>query len=206
MTVIDTNTNCSAALETLRQHGVTAVGRYYRVRHPSWRLTKNEALKLSAAGIEIFTVYEDVGTGLVLTVDQGKADAQNALDQAATVGQPLGSAIYFAVEGLPHGYKKSDLPGIRKYFSGVQSVIGAKYQLGVYSDGVVCQALLDEGICKYTWLSASTSFEGSKDFYRSGRWNLFQQVPTDLDWDGLSVDTNEAKSDFGAFVVPILTS
>jgi hypothetical protein len=151
-------------------------------------------------------VYEDSGTDLILTAEQGKADAQNALDQATAVGQPHGSAIYFAVEGLPDGYKKADLPAIRTYFSGVKSVIGTKYKLGVYSDGIVCKTLLDEGICGYTWLSASTSFEGSEEFHKSGRWNLFQQVPTDIDWDGLSVDTNEAKADIGAFVLPIATS
>lgn len=206
MAVIDTNTNCSNAIDTLRQHNVTAVGRYYRIKHPSWRLTKDEAQKLSAAGIKIFTVYEDTGTGLALTKEQGQTDAQNALNQATAVGQPTDSAIYFAVEGLPHGYTSADLPGIRDYFSGVKSVIGQKYKLGVYSDGVVCKTLLDEGICQYTWLSASTSFEGSKAFYKSGRWSIFQQVPTDLDWNGLSVDTNETKADFGAFVLPVLTS
>ena len=202
MTVIDTNTNCINGLTTLRKHNVTAVGRYYRVKHPSWRITKAEAQMLSGAGIKIFTVYEDSGSGLALTEQQGASDATNAVQQAVGIGQPHGSAIYFAVEGLPHGYKKSDLPAIRKYFSGVHSVVGTKFKLGVYSDGIVCKTLLDEGICAYTWLSASTSFEGSKEFYKSGRWSLFQQVPTDLDWDGLSVDTNEAKSDFGAFVVP----
>jgi hypothetical protein len=206
MTVVDTNTNCANGIATLQKHGVTAVGRYYRIKHPSWRLTKDEAQKLSAAGIKIFTVYEDSGTDLVLTAEQGRADAQNALDQATAIGQPFGSAIYFAVEGLPHGYKKADLPAIRTYFAGVKSVIGTKYKLGVYSDGIVCKALLDEGICEYTWLSASTSFEGSKEFYKSGRWSLFQQVPTDLDWDGLSIDTNESKADIGAFSVPAATS
>jgi len=200
MTVIDTNTNCSNKIDVLNNRGVTAVGRYYRTNHPSWRLTKNEAKKLSAAGIQIFTVYEDHGSP-VLTKEQGKEDGKTALDQATAVGQPQGTAIYFAVEGLPHGYKKSDLPAIRDYFSGVKSSIGAKYQLGVYSDGVVCDALLTEGICAYTWLSASTSFEGSKEFAKSGRWSLFQQVPVDQDWDGVSVDANKAKANFGAFVV-----
>jgi hypothetical protein len=203
---VDTNTNCANKITTLQKHGVTAVGRYYRIKHPSWRLTKDEAQKLSVAAIKIFTIYEDSGTDLVLTAEQGQVDAKHALDQATAIGQPLGSAIYFAVEGLPHGYKKADLPAIRKYFFGVKSVIGTKYKLGVYSDGVVCKTLLDEGVCEYTWLSASTSFEGTKEFYKSGRWSLFQQVPTDLDWEGLSIDTNEAKADIGAFILSTATS
>lgn len=201
MTVIDTNSNCINSIDTLRARGVTAVGRYYRVVHPEWRLTKPEAQKLSAAGMKLFTVYEDVGHDLALTAAQGKIDGQNALDQAMEVGQPTGTPIYFAVEGLPNGYMASDLPGIRKYFAGVQQVIGTKYDLGVYSNGLVCETLLDEGICSCTWLSASKSFAGTRDFYRGGRWNLAQTTPLDQNWNGLSVDVDEAKDEFGAFAV-----
>ncbi len=163
MTVIDTNSNCTESIDMLRAKSVTAVGRYYRVVHPEWRLTKAEAQQLSAAGIKLFTVYEDAGHNLTLTAAQGKADGQNALEQATEVGQPTGTAIYFALEGLPNGYLASDLPGIRKYFAGVQQAIGTKYQLGVYSNGLVCETLLDEGVCSYTWLSASKAFAGTRD-------------------------------------------
>jgi glycoside hydrolase-like protein len=201
MTVIDTNSNCIDSIDTLRARGVTAVGRYYRVVHPEWRLTATEAQKLSAAGIKLFTVYEDVGHNLTLTAAQGKIDGQNALDQATEVGQPAGTPIYFALEGLPNGYVNSDLPAIRKYFTGVRQAIGTKYQLGVYSNGLVCETLLDEGVCAYTWLSASKAFAGTRDFYRSGRWNLAQTTPLDQNWNGLSVDVDEAKGDFGEFAV-----
>jgi hypothetical protein len=80
MTVIDTNSNCSGSIDVLRARGVTAVGRYYRVVHPEWRLTKAEARKLSAAGIKLFTVREDVGHNLRLTAAQGKLDGPNALE------------------------------------------------------------------------------------------------------------------------------
>ena len=114
MTVIDTNSNCSDKVEVLRAKGVTAVGRYYRVVHPEWALTKTEAQKLSSAGIKLFTVYEDTGHNLTLTAAQGKSDGQNALDQAMAIGQPTGTPIYFALEGLPNGYVESDLAAIRK--------------------------------------------------------------------------------------------
>jgi hypothetical protein len=203
MTAIDTNTNTLKHLKTLQDNDVTAIGRYYRVVHPEWRITKPEARMLSQAKIMIWAVYEDTGgTSLPLTAAQGKAHGTNALKQAKNIGQPEGTPIYFALEGLPHGYTKSDLPGIRKYFAGVKDAIGDAYQLGVYSDGIVCKTVLDEGICTYTWLSASLAFEGTKEFYKSGRWNIFQKVPLDQDWDGLSVDVNSVKKDFGGFLVP----
>jgi Domain of unknown function (DUF1906)/D-alanyl-D-alanine carboxypeptidase len=201
MAVIDTNCNCTDKLDVLRSKGVTAVGRYYRVVHPEWRVTKIEAQKLSTAGIKLFTVYEDTGHSLSLTAAQGKSDGQNALGQATEVGQPTGTPIYFALEGLPNGYVESDLPAIRKYFNGVQQALGSKYEIGVYSNGIVCESLLDEGICGYTWLSASKAFAGTRDFYRSRRWNVAQMTPLDQNWSGLSVDVNEVNADFGAFSI-----
>jgi hypothetical protein len=203
MVVIDTNSNCSRKIDYLKRKGVIAVGRYYRIRKPEYRITVPEAQKLSAAGIMIFMVYEDTGqkASLDLTKAQGKADGRTALQQAREIGQPAGSAIYFAVEGLPHGYTSADLPAIRDYFGGVKEAVGDRFKLGVYSDGVVCKTLLDEKYCTYSWLSASTSFEGTQAFYRSGRWDLAQKTPLDQDWEGLSVDVNEAKPYFGAFLV-----
>ena len=206
MTVIDTNSNCINAVDMLLRKGVTAVGRCYRIMHPTWRLTRAEAQQLCAADIRLFTIYEGTGRNLALTAAQGVIDGIHALEQAAAVGQPHGTAIYFALEGLPAGYSTPDLPAIREYFSGVTASIGSTYRLGVYSNGVVCRALLDEGICSCTWLSASRAFPGTRDFYSSGRWNLAQTTPLDQNWGGLSVDVNEAKADFGAFTVRVLVS
>lgn len=196
MTVIDTNSNTSSHINFLKNKGITAVGRYYS--SSAWkRLTKPEATALSNAGIQIFTVFEDRGDPQ-LSVSSGIHDAQIALQQAAAVGQPEGSAIYFALEHLPNGYNASHLPGIRNYCSGLKQVLDGRYKIGVYSDGVVCDALLHEGLCEYAWLSASTAFAGSKAFFDGGRWALAQRR-VDLDWGGLSIDTNDAKNDFGAF-------
>ena len=196
--VIDTNDNTTTRIDSLRARGVTAVGRYYS--SSAWkRLTKPEAKALSEAGIQLFTVFENSGDP-ELSVQQGLHDAQIALQQATQVAQPEGSAIYFAMEHLPNGYDASHVPGIKNYFSGLKQVLGDRYKLGVYSDGVVCDALLSSGACEYAWLSASTAFPGSKEFDRSGRWTLAQRR-VDLDWSGLSVDTNDAKPNFGAFLV-----
>lgn len=199
MAVVDTNTNCANKIDVLKARGVTAVGRYY-ARSGSKRLTRAEALKVSAANIALFTVFE-AGGDPALSAAQGRADAAVAAASAVAVGQPEGSAIYFALEHLPHGYDVEHLPGIRNYVDAVRAELAERWKLGLYSDGIVLATMLDEHRCDYTWLSASSSFPGSKAFYKSNRWSLFQQVPVNLDWDGLSIDTNEAKSDFGAFKV-----
>jgi hypothetical protein len=198
MTIVDTNDNTSSHIHLLTSKGVTAVGRYYS--SSAWkRITKPEANVLSAAGIQIFVVFENSGDPQ-LTAESGIHDAQIALQQATNLGQPQGSAIYFAMENLPHGYGASHVPGIKQYFNGLRQVLDNKYKIGVYSDGVVCAALLDDGLCDYAWLSASTSFPGSRDFDRSGRWALAQRR-VDLNWSGLSIATNDGKGDFGAFQV-----
>jgi glycoside hydrolase-like protein len=205
--IIDTNDSCLGKAQILKNKNIDTVGRYYRMAtHPEWAITKAEARELSKASIKIFMVFEDYGhaSKLKLTKDQGKTDGKSALGQAQAIAQPQGSAIYFAVEGLPDGYKKADLPRIRDYFSGVTEAIAGKYELGVYGDGIVCKAMLDEHICKYTWLAAaSTSFQGTKDFMKSWRWSVAQMGPLDISTDGLSVDVDVAKDDFGAFVVPL---
>jgi hypothetical protein len=189
----------------LTRRGVEAVGRYYRaIHHPDWAITAAEARELSKADIKIFVVFEEVGSGMILTKDQGEKDGKVALAQAKAIGQPDGGVIYFAAEGLPNGYKTSDLPAVRDYFAGVGSAIRPHYTAGVYGDGIVCKTLLDEKICTHTWLAqASYAFEGSQAFYKSRRWNL-AQIVLDLPkkpWKGLSVDVNEARGDFGAFLV-----
>ena len=203
--IIDTNTSCLGKTDVLKDKNIDVVGRYFRVQtHPEWAITKAEAKQLSEAGIRIFTVFEDFGAAskLKLTKAQGRADGKGALDQAKAIGQPEGSAIYIAAEGLPNGYKKADLPAVRDYFAGITEVLGGKYSIGVYGDGIVCKTLLDENICQFTWLAAaSTSFQGTKDFMKSWRWSIAQMGPLDITTDGLSVDLDVAKDDFGAFLV-----
>lgn len=211
MYILDTNTSCLGKGALLKANAVTAVGRYYRKEtHPEWRISKAEAQELSKLGISLFVVFEDYGHAdkLILTEDQGAKDATSALQQAKDIGQPAGSAIYFAAEGLPGGYKTADLPKIKSYFKGIKDKLGGEFAAGVYGDGVVCDALRDEGFVKYTWLcAASTSFEGTCRALGKVQWSLAQVPPLDVDWNGLSIDRNidnpkRNKGDFGAFVVP----
>jgi hypothetical protein len=203
--IIDCDVGFLDNVPLLQQHNVDTVGRYYCTQNTYKLLGPKEAHQIAAAGLRLFVVYEDHGS-VNLTYGQGKADATAALKQAALIEQPPDSAIYFAVEGLPNGYKAGDLPQLRQYFSGIKDAVAGKYAIGVYSDGTVCQAMAEEGFCRYTWLTAASySFEGTKDFFASGRWSLAQLAPLDLhpdDWKGRKIDINCANGDFGSFLIP----
>lgn len=133
----------------------------------------------------------------VLDEDHGTSDANLALAQALALGQPKHTAIYFAAEGLPDGYHQSDVNNAKNYFNAIKNVLGNQYAVGVYSSGLICAAL--RGICQYAWLSASTSFDGSADYYAHGDWVIAQKTPVDQNWDDLSIDVNETRPNFGAF-------
>ena len=198
MTVIDTDRDVSRHIPILKANGVVAVGRYYS-SGTGKRVTKKEAQAIANAGIKLFVVFEDDGDP-PLESGVGTGHAQVALKQAEAIGQPLGSAIYFALEHLPEGYSKADVPGIIDYIKEIVSVFDGRYRVGAYSDGVVCDALLSTGLCDFAWLSASMGFEGSKQFYASGRWALAQQIPLGQNWNGIKIDVNEVKNTFGEFV------
>src|SRR5262245_530874 len=197
MIIIDTSRNVSTSLAMLKAKGVGVIGRYYS-SSAGKRLTQAEARLIDEAGMRMFTVFEDDGDP-ELTSAMGLHHAQIAALQADTVGQPRSSAIYFALEHLPNGYASQHLPRIKDYAAGLKDGLDGHYQLGVYSDGVVCAALLDERLCDFTWLSASRGFPGSKTFYASRRWALAQDPHIDQNWDGLRVDLNEAAAEFGGF-------
>lgn len=107
MTVIDTNTNSIDPIDTLRAKGVTAVGRYYRVVHRDWQLTKAKAQKLSGAQIELFTVYEDTGHNLTLTAAQGKIgkDRWSQRTRASNRGRSAGD---WGTPGSVHTFVDND--------------------------------------------------------------------------------------------------
>ena len=117
---------------------------------------------------------------------------------AARIGQPQGSAIYFAVD---HDYyKPADLAVIRAYFAAVSGVIGGAYRVGVFGSGAVARAVLDTGHAELVWLAATKSWSGTKAMLRTSDWALLQSWPpigAPLDHDGNTV--SPAWPEFGQF-------
>ena len=73
------------------------------------------------------------------TYERGYSDAVNAYRQARALGQPSGSAIYFAVD---YDAPARDMAGaVQQYFRGVHAGLAAAgggsqpYRVGVYGSG-----------------------------------------------------------------------
>jgi hypothetical protein len=194
---IDLSIDASDVLNELKDSRVDFVARYYRdpvSALPS--LSPAEAQRLSSLGLKIVAVWERSSPDpQYLTYSYGYRDAMMAYRQAIAIGQPPGSAIYFAIDLNTHR-----LDAVVQYFRGVAAGLAAagggvyEYQVGVYGSGAVCDAVKGAGLAQYSWLSNSTSWAGSLDY---DGWNIKQGEAL----DGLSFDndSDEARGEYGGF-------
>lgn len=195
---VDSSSACTAtSISCLQQEGISFVGRYYSrtTQIPGKKLTPSEAASISAAGLQIVTVYEDGPTSYAyFSSDRGTADASGAMQQAAAIGQPNGSAIYFTVD---YDAAPSEIAGnITAYFQAVAAAIGDAYRVGVYGSGSVCAAITQAGFAQLAWLAQSTGWSGYADFTQ---WAIKQGPEKSV--CGLNSDTDVAQGDFGAFTL-----
>jgi hypothetical protein len=195
---VDLPTDASDVLLELQGSGLEFVARYYREPDSRWpALSASEAQRLSALGLKIVAVWESHSRNLEhFTYSSGYGDAVAAYGEAKAIGQPAGSAIYFAVDFNP----PSDLlEPIAEYFRGVAAGLTAasggraNYAVGVYGSGAVCEAMKREGLAQYGWLSNSLAWEGSG----YADWNIRQGGGSpELSFNQ---DSDEARGEYGGF-------
>jgi Rv2525c-like, glycoside hydrolase-like domain len=198
---IDMPTDASDALDALQASRVDFVARYYRDPDSGWpALSPSEARRLSALGLKIVAVYEwHSPDPSHFTYASGYSDAMSAYAQARAVGQPAGSAIYFAVDFKA---QDDDLGSVADYFRGVNAGLAAAgggigaYAVGVYGSGVVCDAVKRAGLARYSWLSNSINWDGATDYQD---WDIMQGAALPgLPFDN---DSDQARNDYGGFEV-----
>lgn len=195
---LDATTRCTPDVaKQLKDNAYQFVGRYYSrtTKIDGKKLTRDEALVISQAGLQLVAVYEDGPTSYsYFSAGRGTQDAQGAMAQAAQVGQPQGTAIYFTVD---YDAKPNEIAGeITNYFKALNAAIAGKYIVGVYGSGATCQSMLSAGLAKLSWLSCSASWLGTKTF--TG-WAIKQDNPKTI--FGLNADPDLANPNLGAFVV-----
>lgn len=152
---IDTN---DATLDTsyARLQGRTCVGRYlsFDGEHPP--LTREEAQRLKAGGMDIFAIWEVSkyrpieGGSPGASRAHGVADAKAAKAKMAEVGA-RNKPVYFTVDfdlSPAEWEKKGRL--VLAYFDGVRSVMGKK-RTGAYGTYVTIKHLFDDDAIAYGW-------------------------------------------------------
>jgi hypothetical protein len=196
---IDLAIDASDILNELKGSRVDFVVRYYRHPESRWpTLSRAEAQRLSALGMNIVALWEwHSGDPAYFSYASGHADAIAAYRQAMGIGQPAGSAIYFAVDFNP---RAQEIEPVRQYFRGVAAGLSAagtgmaRYKVGVYGSGAVCDAVKRDGLAQYSWLSNSTAWSGSLAY---DGWNIRQGGRL----AGLSFehDSDRARAEYGGF-------
>ena len=111
--------------------------------------------------LNIVSVYQNFGNDYeCFTEKHAKLDALSALLSAKILGQPQGTAIYFAVD---YDATTNQLERIRNYFNIIKNKIGGRYKIGVYGNGLVCSTIKPE-FASYSWLSHSTGDKGTESY------------------------------------------
>lgn len=194
---VDTN---GSTLDTAyaKQQGRTCVGRYlsFDGSHPA--LTREEANRLHAGGMEIFAIWEVSKYRALEGAAAGVADGKAAKTRMTAVGGG-GKPVYFTVD-FDLSAAEWDQKGarVRAYFDGVASVMGVA-RTGAYGTYVTIKELFDHHAITYGW---QMTF-GNKGKQIDGRAQLRQQdiYPSQTGWGvagagALDLD-RAAKSDFG---------
>jgi hypothetical protein len=201
---LDANVDCRSQATCIKEAGFDFVARYYKFVHNAHPLTRDEAVALSEAGLYVVAVYESgrpTEPGY-FSHARGVQDGKRAYEYARDeIGQPEGSAIYFAVD---YDASAGDLDGvITEYFGGIAEAFDAAsggnpaYPIGVYGSGCTCAHLLKHTSVTYAWLAMSRGWCGSRTF--TG-WNLKQSIASHPVC-GISVDLDESNGHGGGFKV-----
>ena len=191
---LDTTMELTRHAQALAAQGYEFALRYYS-HSAAKNLSLGEARALSQAGLRIGVVWETGGTRAgFFTRAQGLADGAAAFRMAReSVGQPFGSALYFAVDYDP---TQADLDGpVGNYFTGVHAALQAategqpSYRVGVYGSGLCCGTLVETGAASLSWLSQSTGFAGSRQYAQQMRYDVMQLLPVRIAGaDGIVLD------------------
>jgi len=158
---------------------------------PNKRLSEAEVNALHSVALKIGCVWETGNGADLFTAANGQAHAKAATSVSRNLGQPTGSAIYFAVdldveESVLHA-------GVTDYFRAVKPAMATGgFKIGVYGSGRVCGYLKHLGLVEFTWLSQSTGWSGSSTYTD---WNIKQGKSSTV--AGLDCDLDESIEDAG---------
>ncbi len=194
----------SSTASCMKNKGVSFAARYYcPLGISSKLLTKSEAENLLNVGIEIVVVYEWGGTDPShFTYDNGYNDGLEAISRAESLGQPLNSAIYFAVDTD----MRYQLTAVSNYFHGVadamteyQQINGDKWYIGVYGGYDVVKYIDGKWGVSYIWQTKAWSegriYSGNNIY----QYDIFINDTNEIYLCGHPIDKDSSSGNTGGF-------
>ncbi|WP_419877655.1 glycoside hydrolase domain-containing protein [Brevibacillus centrosporus] len=180
--------DCAVPLTAEKAKAMAAAGYKFAARYMvperlAWkRLTKAEAELITAAGMKVVSVFETTANRPAGGAAAGLEDGTEAYKEAQLIGQPIGSAIYFAVD---FDTKATDYVAIEAYLRAAATKIPG-YEVGVYAEYDVIEEMAKRGAVKHFWQTYAWS--GGK---KSPRANIYQHKNGQT-LAGHTVDFNES--------------
>ena len=174
----------------LKAAGYTHVGRYLTgsvgSAHIPKALTLDEVANIQAAGLSVFTLYQDGGYYLEYfqNKNQGSSDALTAINAAEKIGLPQGATIYFAVDFDAYEYQIDDY--IIPYFQMINLIFNTEvnkksYRVGVYGARLICSKVSNNGLATYSFVGdMSTGFSGNLGYPIPNNWAFDQFYEKDF--------------------------
>lgn len=182
----------STTAKSLKAAGFDFVARYLG---DSWKtFNAAEAKAIGDAGLKLISIFEKNSTFLgYFTKAQGVADAKEAMAYAKSVGQPVGSAIYFTVD---YDAQPAHMSAISAYLDGVRETL-KHYKIGLYGSHCVMNAV--KGKVDYYWQTYAWSKGSIADHIH------MHQYQNSVTVSGVALDRNDIKKDPGHWVVVPVT-
>jgi len=213
--IIDTPLNVTDSIDCLIKEGVETVFRYYAYDIGlSKVISRKEATAIVSAGLKLGIVYENYNGNQLssFNYNSGYSDACAAYVYGSeTIGQPFGTAIYFAVDVDVTDDQINTL--IVPYFEGVRDGLadnaknGETYIVGVYGCGAVLQVLKAKALCEYRWLSESTAYNGTSAAIENDAYDFRQVYVSGFSICGITeVDEDVLAPEIGMNAIGTITS
>lgn len=156
------------------------------------RLTKVEADIITAAGLQIVSVFETTEDRALGGREAGLEDGAAAERVAAEVSQPAGSCIYFAVD---FDVKPDQMETVIEYIRGASEAT-PNYSTGVYGCCALIEAAVAASACSHFWQTLAWS-HGLKSEYA----NIYQcdngPEGQGMCINGIDVDLDESHGNEG---------
>lgn len=185
--------DCAIPLTADKAKVLAAAGMKFACRYLvpvqyAWkRLTRAEAEAITAAGMQVVSVFETTANRPAGGAAAGQVDGTEAFKETQLIDQPKGTTIYFAVD---YDAQPKDYNAIEDYLRSAASKIPG-YEVGVYASFAVIEEMSRRGVSKHFWQTYAWS-NGN----RSARANIFQ-YKNGQTMENHTVDLNESSGSEG---------